>query len=270
MVAASPPSFQPPNAHDHHGPRELRADAVLDVGHPHSLYVGGVPVIPQATRSRRGRPIPDPSAPGRPDAGAPERGACPRRRLVARCPARTQGSTTITARSTFGRRLRRLAFIELALLSTLLVPSALAETATATLSASASIVNFGKAVTVSGSIAADPGASAAGTSPCSGSRPTPPGSRTSRPGRRRRTARSRSCRRSRTPGATARRSTRIRRVCASTTNQVLVRVRGAGGRRAGRRLDAARARASTSRCPSRRSGPARSSSCSAGRGTAGG
>ncbi len=47
--------------------------------------------------------------------------------------------------------------VELALLSTLLVPSALAETATATLSASASIVNFGQAVTVSGAIAADPG-----------------------------------------------------------------------------------------------------------------
>lgn len=76
---------------------------------------------------------------------------------MARCPARTQGGTTITARSTFGRRLRGLAFIELALLSTLLVPSALAETATATLSASASTVNFGEAVTVSGSIAADPG-----------------------------------------------------------------------------------------------------------------
>ena len=48
-------------------------------------------------------------------------------------------------------------FIELALLSTLVVPSALAETATAKLSASASIVNFGEAVTVSGSIAAEPG-----------------------------------------------------------------------------------------------------------------
>lgn len=67
------------------------------------------------------------------------------------------GETAIGARSTFGRRLRRLAFIELALLSTLLVHSALAETATATLSASASIVNFGQAVTVSGSVAADPG-----------------------------------------------------------------------------------------------------------------
>ncbi len=76
---------------------------------------------------------------------------------MARCPARTQGGTAIGARSTFGRRLRGLAFVELALLSTLLVPSALAETATATLSASASIVNFGEAVTVSGSIAADPG-----------------------------------------------------------------------------------------------------------------
>jgi D-alanyl-D-alanine carboxypeptidase/D-alanyl-D-alanine-endopeptidase (penicillin-binding protein 4) len=75
---------------------------------------------------------------------------------MARCPARSQGGTTIAARSTFGRRLRRLAFIELALLSTLLVPSAVAETATATLSASASIVNFGEAVTVSGSISADP------------------------------------------------------------------------------------------------------------------
>jgi serine-type D-Ala-D-Ala carboxypeptidase/endopeptidase (penicillin-binding protein 4) len=86
-----------------------------------------------------------------------ERGTCPRRRLVARCRARTQGGTAIGARSTFGRRLRRLAFIELALLSTLLVPSALAETATATLSASAPIVNFGEAVTISGSIAADAG-----------------------------------------------------------------------------------------------------------------
>jgi serine-type D-Ala-D-Ala carboxypeptidase/endopeptidase (penicillin-binding protein 4) len=68
-----------------------------------------------------------------------------------------RGETAIGARSTFGRRLRRLAFFELALLFTLLVPSALAETATATLSASAAIVNFGQAVTVSGSIAADPG-----------------------------------------------------------------------------------------------------------------
>ena len=76
---------------------------------------------------------------------------------MARCPARTLGGSAITARSTFGRRLRRLAFVELALLSTLLVPSALAETATATLSASASIVNVGKTITVSGSIAADPG-----------------------------------------------------------------------------------------------------------------
>jgi hypothetical protein len=76
---------------------------------------------------------------------------------MARCPARTQGGTAIGARSTFGRRLRRLGLIELVLLSTLLVPSALAETATATLSASASIVNFGQAVTVSGSVAADPG-----------------------------------------------------------------------------------------------------------------
>ena len=67
------------------------------------------------------------------------------------------GETAIGARSTFGRRLRRLGLIELVLLSTLLVPSALAETATAALSASASIVTFGQAVTVSGSIAADPG-----------------------------------------------------------------------------------------------------------------
>ena len=43
------------------------------------------------------------------------------------------------------------------MLSTLLVPAALAETATATLSASAPIVNFGEAVSVSGSIAGDPG-----------------------------------------------------------------------------------------------------------------
>jgi D-alanyl-D-alanine carboxypeptidase/D-alanyl-D-alanine-endopeptidase (penicillin-binding protein 4) len=76
---------------------------------------------------------------------------------MARCPARTQGETAIGARSTFGRRLRKLGLIELALLSTLVVPSALAETATAALSASASIVTFGQAVTLSGSIAADPG-----------------------------------------------------------------------------------------------------------------
>ena len=72
-------------------------------------------------------------------------------------PCSHAGGNPIGDRSTFGRRLRRFAFIELALLSTLLVPSALAETATATLSASAPIVNFGEAVTVSGSIAADPG-----------------------------------------------------------------------------------------------------------------
>ena len=72
-------------------------------------------------------------------------------------PCSLAGGTTIAARSVFGRRLRRLAFIELALLSTLLVPSAVAETATATLSASASIVNFGEEVTISGSISADPG-----------------------------------------------------------------------------------------------------------------
>lgn len=42
----------------------------------------------------------------------------------------------------------------------LLVPAALAETATATLSVSASIVSFGKQVTVSGSVTADPGCTA--------------------------------------------------------------------------------------------------------------
>src|SRR6185436_6558610 len=123
----------------------------------------GVPVIPHrdrieaAARPPRGSPTPGPIR-AEPDLDrALERGACPRRRLMARCPARTQGGTAIGARSTFGRRLRRLGLIELVLLSTLLVPSALAETATAALSASASIVTYGEAVTVSGSIAADPG-----------------------------------------------------------------------------------------------------------------
>jgi serine-type D-Ala-D-Ala carboxypeptidase/endopeptidase (penicillin-binding protein 4) len=58
------------------------------------------------------------------------------------------------------RRLRTLALVELALLTLLLVPAALAETATATLSVSASIVNFGNQVAVSGSVTADPGCTA--------------------------------------------------------------------------------------------------------------
>ncbi len=63
----------------------------------------------------------------------------------------------VRARTAFRRRLRTLALIELALLSILLVPAALAETATATLTVSASIVRFGTVVTVSGSVTADPG-----------------------------------------------------------------------------------------------------------------
>jgi hypothetical protein len=51
-----------------------------------------------------------------------------------------QGGTTIRARTAFRRRLRTLALIELALLTLLLIPAALAETATATLSVSAPIV----------------------------------------------------------------------------------------------------------------------------------
>jgi D-alanyl-D-alanine carboxypeptidase/D-alanyl-D-alanine-endopeptidase (penicillin-binding protein 4) len=68
-----------------------------------------------------------------------------------------QGGTTIRAHTAFRRRLRTFALVELALLPLLLVPAALAETATATLSVSASIVDFGKRVAVSGSVTADPG-----------------------------------------------------------------------------------------------------------------
>ena len=53
--------------------------------------------------------------------------------------------------------------VGLALLSILLVPAALAETATATLAVSASIVRFGTAVAITGSVTADPG--------CTGDRP---------------------------------------------------------------------------------------------------
>jgi D-alanyl-D-alanine carboxypeptidase/D-alanyl-D-alanine-endopeptidase (penicillin-binding protein 4) len=68
-----------------------------------------------------------------------------------------RGETTIRARTAFRKRLRTLALVELMLLSLLLVPAALAETATATLSVSASIVDLGEQVTVSGSLGADPG-----------------------------------------------------------------------------------------------------------------
>ena len=50
--------------------------------------------------------------------------------------------------------------VELALLPILLVPAALAETATATLEVSAPIVRFGTAVAVTGSVTADPGCTA--------------------------------------------------------------------------------------------------------------
>jgi D-alanyl-D-alanine carboxypeptidase/D-alanyl-D-alanine-endopeptidase (penicillin-binding protein 4) len=69
----------------------------------------------------------------------------------------SQGGTTIGARTAFRRRLRTLGLVELVLLSLLLVPAALAETATATLSVSTSIVDLGEQVTVSGSLSADPG-----------------------------------------------------------------------------------------------------------------
>ena len=68
-----------------------------------------------------------------------------------------QGGTTIRARTAFRRRLRTLALVELALLTLLLVPAALAETATATLSVSAPIVDFGERVAVSGSVTTVPG-----------------------------------------------------------------------------------------------------------------
>jgi D-alanyl-D-alanine carboxypeptidase/D-alanyl-D-alanine-endopeptidase (penicillin-binding protein 4) len=71
-----------------------------------------------------------------------------------------QGGTTIRARTAFRRRLRTLALVELALLTLLVVPAALAETATATLSVSAPIVDFGERVAVSGSVTADPGCTA--------------------------------------------------------------------------------------------------------------
>jgi D-alanyl-D-alanine carboxypeptidase/D-alanyl-D-alanine-endopeptidase (penicillin-binding protein 4) len=69
----------------------------------------------------------------------------------------SQGGTTIRTRTAYRRRLRTLGLVELVLLSLLLVPAALAETATATLSVSASIVDLGEQVTVSGSLGADPG-----------------------------------------------------------------------------------------------------------------
>lgn len=72
----------------------------------------------------------------------------------------SQGGTTVRARTAFRRRLRTLALVELVLLSLLLVPAALAETATASLSVSASIVDLDEQVTVSGSLGADPGCTA--------------------------------------------------------------------------------------------------------------
>lgn len=61
------------------------------------------------------------------------------------------------ARTTFRRHLRTLVPVELVLLTVLLVPSALAETATATISVSERIVDLGDAVHVSGSVSGDAG-----------------------------------------------------------------------------------------------------------------
>jgi serine-type D-Ala-D-Ala carboxypeptidase/endopeptidase (penicillin-binding protein 4) len=61
------------------------------------------------------------------------------------------------ARTRLRRHLRTLALAELALLMTLAVPSALAETARATLSVSAPIVYLGDRVHLSGSVTGDPG-----------------------------------------------------------------------------------------------------------------
>ena len=67
------------------------------------------------------------------------------------------------ARTRLRRHLRTLLLVELVLLTILAVPSALAETATATLSVSKPIVDLGDHVHVSGSITGDPG--------CTGGRP---------------------------------------------------------------------------------------------------
>jgi serine-type D-Ala-D-Ala carboxypeptidase/endopeptidase (penicillin-binding protein 4) len=61
------------------------------------------------------------------------------------------------ARTRLRRHLRALVLAELALLTALAIPSALAETATATLSVSERITDLGDEVHVSGSIAGDPG-----------------------------------------------------------------------------------------------------------------
>ena len=61
------------------------------------------------------------------------------------------------ARTRLRRHLRTIVLAELALLTILAIPSALAETATATLSASARITDLGEQVHVSGSISDDPG-----------------------------------------------------------------------------------------------------------------
>ena len=73
------------------------------------------------------------------------------------------GGTRTVARTRLRRHLRTLALAELALLTTLAVPSALAETATATLSVSVPIADLGDRIDVSGSIA--------GGSGCTGERP---------------------------------------------------------------------------------------------------
>lgn len=64
---------------------------------------------------------------------------------------------TIDARSTSGRLLRTVALAELILVLVLIVPAAIAETAAATLAASATITDLGEPVSITGSVSDDPG-----------------------------------------------------------------------------------------------------------------
>src|SRR5262245_1686519 len=90
-------------------------------------------------------------------------GACPKPRPVAGFRARSAGGIRIVARTRLGRHLRTIVLAELALLTALAVPAALAETATATISVSKGITDLGEQVHVSGSLTGDPG--------CTGERP---------------------------------------------------------------------------------------------------
>jgi D-alanyl-D-alanine carboxypeptidase/D-alanyl-D-alanine-endopeptidase (penicillin-binding protein 4) len=74
-----------------------------------------------------------------------------------------QGGNHIKARSSFRRRLRTIASVELVALSALLAPAALAETAATGLTVSASLVSYGEPVVVSGSISGEAGCTAGRT-----------------------------------------------------------------------------------------------------------